>query len=104
MRMRFGGAAATQLHLDSPLFPMRLPVLGGVLWAGLIAQDARLRSLLSVGADVHASEPRPARRIRHVVGILRAECCDRASLRPLLWRRSPLFPCMLPTKKFRAAR
>ena len=42
----FGGAVATQLRVSAPLFPLTFPVLlGGLLWGGLLLQDARVRQL-----------------------------------------------------------
>jgi len=53
----FGGAVATQLRVSAPLFPLTFPVLlGGLLWGGLLLQDARVRQLT---LDISA-RPRPA--------------------------------------------
>lgn len=44
-----GGAAATQLRVNEPLFSILFPVLMGIaIWAGLYLRDARLRSLIPI--------------------------------------------------------
>lgn len=45
-----GGAVATHVRSESPLFPVVFPiVLGALLWGGLVMRDARLRTLLLRG-------------------------------------------------------
>jgi hypothetical protein len=42
-----GGAIATQVHNNSPLFSLIFPVIiGALIWGGLFLRDARLRELL----------------------------------------------------------
>lgn len=42
----FGGAIATQLRVQAPLFPMMFPVmLATLLWGGLYLRDPRLRAV-----------------------------------------------------------
>ncbi len=47
-----GGAVATQLRVNEPLFNMIFPVLMGVaLWGGLYLRDARLRNLIPLRSN-----------------------------------------------------
>ena len=42
-----GGAVATQVRVDAPIFSVVFPVIVGALaWGGLFLRDARLRALL----------------------------------------------------------
>ena len=44
-----GGAVATHVRVDDPLFSVFFPVIvGALLWGGLVLRDARLRALLPV--------------------------------------------------------
>lgn len=42
-----GGAIATQVHAESPLFNLVFPaIIGAMLWGGLFLREPRLRALL----------------------------------------------------------
>jgi hypothetical protein len=42
-----GGAVATQVRAEAPLFPVVFPlIIGALVWGGLALRDARLRALL----------------------------------------------------------
>ena len=43
-----GGAVASQVRIEAPLFPIVFPlIVGALLWGGLYLRDARLRALLA---------------------------------------------------------
>jgi hypothetical protein len=58
MTALLGGAIATHLHVDSPLFSHTLfgAYLGLVMWGGLWLRDPSLRALLPVRRDAVAAD------------------------------------------------